>query len=332
MKFSLIICTYMRSAALLKLLKTISIQSLYPDEILIVDGSRNDLTKEIFEENDFKNVIYFKVSNEERGLTKQRNFGIESVSETMDIVCFLDDDTILDKEYFKNVINVFKSDNNITGVGGIATNENNWNENTLGYYNLKKYITLEGYHVKLGQRHVLRNYLGLGSDQLPGIMPEYSNGISCGYPLTGKNYQVDLLIGMSMSFRKKVVENIKFSTYFEGYGLYEDADFSLRALKYGKNVLATSVLLEHRHAAEGRPNQFKYGKMVTRNGWYVWRVKYPKPLFIPRLKWNLIAFVLILIRFTNVITTNKKKEAFTEAIGRLYGLITLVFHKPKLED
>ena len=331
MKFSLIICTYMRSTALLKLLKTISIQSLYPDEILIVDGSRNDLTKEIFEQNDFKNVIYFKVSNEERGLTKQRNFGIERVSETMDIVCFLDDDTILDKEYFKNVINVFKSDNNITGVGGIATNENNWNENTLGYYNLKKYITLEGYHVKLGQRHVLRNYLGLGSDQLPGMMPEYSNGISCGYPLTGKNYQVDLLIGMSMSFRKKVVDNIKFSTYFEGYGLYEDADFSLRALKYGKNVLATSVLLEHHHAAEGRPNQFKYGKMVTRNGWYVWRVKYPKPLFIPRLKWNLIAVVLILIRFTNVITSNKKKEAFTEAIGRCFGLLSLIFNKPRVE-
>ena len=332
MKFSLIICTYMRSAALLKLLKTISIQSLYPDEILIVDGSRNDLTKEIFEENDFKNVIYFKVSNEERGLTKQRNFGISKVREDTDVVCFLDDDTSLDKEYFKNVINVFKSNKKITGVGGIATNENKWKENTLDYYNPKKYITLEGYHVKLGLRHILRKYLFLGSDQLPSIMPEFSNGISCGYPLTGKSYEVDLLIGMSMSFRKRVVDNIKFSTYFEGYGLYEDADFSLRALKYGKNVLATSVLLEHRHAAEGRPNQFKYGKMVTRNGWYVWRVKYPKPLFIPRLKWNLIAVVLILIRFMNVITTNKKKEAFSEAIGRLYGLITLVFHKPKLED
>ncbi|AUC22797.1 glycosyl transferase family 2 [Polaribacter sejongensis] len=332
MKFSLIICTYMRPTALLNLLKTVAIQSLYPDEILIIDGSTNDLTKEILELNKFQNLTYFKVSDKERGLTKQRNFGIERVSETMDIVCFLDDDTILDIDYFKNLKNVFNSDNDITGVGGIATNENNWKKNTTDYYHPKKYICIDGFHVKLGQRHVLRNYLRLGSDQLPGIMPEFSNGISCGYPLTGKNYQVDLLIGMSMSFRKKVVNTINFSTYFEGYGLYEDADFSLRALKFGKNVLATTVLLEHHHDSAGRPNKFKYGKMVTRNGWYVWRVKYLNPTFKARFKWNTIAIVLMMLRFVNVITTHKKKEAFTEAIGRFVGLLSLIFNKPTIKQ
>jgi len=321
----------MRPEALLKLLKTVTIQSLYPDEILIIDGSTNDLTQIVVKETKFENLKYFKVSDKERGLTKQRNFGIERVGESMDIICFLDDDTILDSNYFKNLKDVFNSDISITGVGGIATNENNWKKNTLDYYDFKKYINLDGFHVKLGHRHVLRNNLGLGSDQLPGIMPKFSNGISCGYPLTGKTYEVDLLIGMSMSFRKKVVDNIKFSTYFEGYGLYEDADFSLRALTYGKNVLATNVLLEHHHNAAGRPNKFKYGKMVTRNGWYVWRIKYPSPNLKARFKWNAIAFVLMLIRIVNVITTNKRKEALTEALGRCYGLISLIFNKPEIK-
>lgn len=321
----------MRPQTLLMLLKSVELQSLYPDEILIIDGSTNDDTTRTLEENSFQNLKYYKVSDEERGLTKQRNFGISHVGNTMDVVCFLDDDTSLDRDYFKNLSEVFKSDETITGVGGLATNENNWKPNTLNNYHPKKYISIDGFHVKLGQRHVLRNYLGLGSNQLPGIMPEFSNGLSCGYPLTRKNYPVDLLIGMSMSFRKKVVDSIKFSTYFEGYGLYEDADFSIRALQYGKNVLATNVLLEHHHAAEGRPNQFKYGKMVTRNGWYVWRVKYSHPSFKARIKWNGIAIVLMLLRFVNVITTVKRKEAFTEATGRFYGLLTLTFNKPNIE-
>ncbi|NJB81748.1 glycosyltransferase family 2 protein [Wenyingzhuangia aestuarii] len=331
MKISLIICTYKRSISLLKLLKTVEVQNLYPDEILVIDGSTDELTKEILTKNSFKNLTYYKVKPNQRGLTKQRNFGIDSLKQDTDIVCFLDDDTVLDKDYFKNLKTVFESDDNITGVGGIATNENKWKQNTLDYYNPKKYISIDGFHVKLGQRHVLRNYLKIGSSQLPGVMPEFSNGLSCGYPLTGKSYPVDLLIGMSMSFRKKVVDSIKFSTYFEGYGLYEDADFSIRALEYGKNVLATSVLLEHHHDAAGRPNQFKYGKMVTRNGWYVWRIKYANPSLKARFKWNSIAVVLTGLRFVNVITTQKRKEAFTEAIGRCVGLFSLIFNKPKLK-
>ncbi|MCG1036612.1 glycosyltransferase family 2 protein [Polaribacter sargassicola] len=331
MKFSLIICTYMRPTALLRLLKTVATQSLYPDEILIIDGSIDNATQEIIEKNKFKNLIYYKVEAAQRGLTKQRNLGVEKLRKDIDFVCFLDDDTLLSIDYFKNIQEVFISDANITGVGGIATNENNWKLNSSDYYNQKKYISIDGYHVKLGQRHVLRNYLGLGSNKPPGIMPEFSNGLSCGYPLIGKNYTVDLLIGMSMSFRRSVVDTIKFSTYFEGYGLYEDADFSLRALQFGKNVLATNVQLEHHHDAAGRPNKFKYGKMVTRNGWYVWRVKYAKPKLRARFKWNAIAIVLILLRFVNIFTTKKKLEAFTEALGRFYGLLSLIFNKPSVQ-
>jgi glycosyltransferase involved in cell wall biosynthesis len=321
----------MRPEALLKLLKSVAVQSIYPDEILIIDGSLDNLSEQILEENKFKNLFYYKIGDHQRGLTKQRNFGIDRVASTTDIVCFLDDDTTIEKNYFYNLVNVFFKNVGITGVGGIATNDNNWNKNTLDYYPSKQYLSIDGYHIKLGQRHILRNYLGLGSGKLPGIMPTFSNGISCGYPITGKFYEVDLLIGMSMAFRKSILDQIKFSTYFEGYGLYEDADFSLRALAYGKNVLATNVLLEHHHDALGRPNLFNYGKMVTRNGWYVWRVKYSKPKMIARVKWNAIAIVLMMIRFVNVITTQQKKESLTEALGRFYGLISLIFNRPKVE-
>jgi len=42
MKFSLIICTYMRPKPVLQLLQSVQAQTVYPDEILIVDGLINE--------------------------------------------------------------------------------------------------------------------------------------------------------------------------------------------------------------------------------------------------------------------------------------------------
>jgi GT2 family glycosyltransferase len=147
--------------------------------------------------------------------------------------------------------------------------------------------------------------------------------------LTGRIYEVDLLIGMSFAFRKRVFDSLRFSTYFEGYGLYEDADFSIRALQFGKNVINTKVQLNHYHHPSGRPNSYKYGKMVVRNGWYVWRTKNPKPTFMHQLKWHTITLLLTGIRFSNMLTGSSKKEAFTEAVGRIVGWWSLWFNKPK---
>lgn len=328
--FSLIVCTYMRPEPLLALLQSVQKQTLYPNEIIIIDGSISSETKIILEQNQFQNLKYFLVSEENRGLTRQRNFGISKVSKDVEIVCFLDDDTVLQSNYFFETVKTFQNNLDITGVGGIAINEYNWKlQNQDCLYNEKKYYLFEGYFYKEGIRNVARNYLGLASNLSSGKMPNFSHGRTSGFPITGKIYEVDLLIGMSMSFRKLVVENIKFSKFFEGYGLYEDADFSLRALQFGKNVINTNVHLSHLHNASGRPNQYKYGKMVVRNGWYVWRVKNPNPKFSDRFKWNAITILLILIRFSNSITDAHRKKALTEAIGRMIGWWSLLYSKPK---
>ncbi|MDP2060638.1 MAG: glycosyltransferase family A protein, partial [Flavobacteriaceae bacterium] len=94
MNFSLIVCTYMRSDSLIKLLQSVSLQTLYPDDIWIIDGSTDEKTKLALESNFFKNLHYLKVSPEERGLTRQRNVGISKVNPACEIVCFLDDDTV----------------------------------------------------------------------------------------------------------------------------------------------------------------------------------------------------------------------------------------------
>jgi glycosyltransferase involved in cell wall biosynthesis len=331
MNFSLIICTYNRRKAIEILMNSIVTQSVYPNQIIIVDGSLNDETKIYFETTNFKNLDYFLVDASDRGLTKQRNFGISKVHATSEVVCFLDDDTVLDTDYFFQIINVFKINTKITGVGGVAVNENHWELRDLSKtYHSKRYYVFEDYVIKQSLRNIVRNYLHLNSDLQSGKMPMFSHGRTCGYPLNGKCYQVDLLIGMSMSFRKTVVDSIKFSTYFEGYGLYEDAHFSIKSLAFGENVISTNAKLEHHHDASGRPNQYSYGKMVVRNGWYVWRTKNPNPTFIHAFKWHAITILLTFIRIGNIFTTKKRQEALTESLGRIVGWFSVVFNKPKI--
>jgi len=331
MIFSLIICTYMRPDPLIKLLNSVNIQSKYPDEILIIDGSLNEETKIALDKNNFKNLKYFLVSEKDRGLTRQRNFGVSKVATDSEIVCFLDDDTVLEVDYFQNLLETYNVFPETLGVGGYISNEIKWEKVSKDYKCKINEFCFDGWKRKDGSRFVLRKKLRLDSDCLPGFSPLFSHGRSVGFlPPSNKVYEVEQLMGGVSSFRKKVFETFSFSIYFEGYGLYEDADFTLRLAKTGKLYLNTAAKLEHFHAESGRPNKYKYGKMVVRNGWYVWRIKNPNPKFIDRFKWNSITVLLALLRFSNILTEKNKIIPLTEAVGRMVGYLSLVFTKPAL--
>jgi GT2 family glycosyltransferase len=333
MKFSLIICTYQRPKALLKLLKSVQLQSLYPDQILVIDGSLDTSTGETLKPKEFPNLNYFKVDERERGLTKQRNYGIQRVAETSEIVCFLDDDIILTPEYFQNLISTYSQYPDAVGVGGAIIDEVQWRKLNPEETPIFSEFSLDGYVRKDSSRFLLRKKLGLLGNSFPTFMPEEGHGRSVGFlPPSKKIYKVETFMGGVASYRKTVFEQLKFSTYFEGYGLYEDTDFTLRCSKIGNLYVNTSAKLYHYHDEDGRPNQFKYGKMVVRNGYYVWRVRHKNPSFKAKINWHLITWLLILIRFSNVFNTSNKKQAFSEGMGRTIGWISLIFSKPKVSN
>ena len=97
-----------------------------------------------------------------------------------------------------------------------------------------------------------------------------------------------------------------------------------------RDSVNTAAQLYHYHDADGRPNKYAYGKMVIRNGWYVWRVRHPRPSVKARFKWNITALLLTLIRYTNSLKGSSKKAAFTEALGRTVGWCSLLINKPKV--
>jgi GT2 family glycosyltransferase len=108
-------------------------------------------------------------------------------------------------------------------------------------------------------------------------------------------YEVEMLMG-SILFSKKSFQLLS-SLYFEGYGLYEDTDFTLRVSKMGKLYLTTAKL-NHYHDASGRPNQYQYGKW-----WCEMVVRLCTKKSKPNSQWHAITILLTVIRFTNVFTS-----------------------------
>ena len=141
MKTSLIICTYMRPGPLNRLLESVYTQTYLPDEVLIVDGSTNNETETLFLNSNYKNLKYFKVSAQDRGLTRQRNYGIKRVFGDCEIVCFLDDDTLLKPDYFEQLLSTYQSHPDALGVGGLIVNEVRWEQVGDNYHpRLNEYV------------------------------------------------------------------------------------------------------------------------------------------------------------------------------------------------
>ncbi len=327
MQFSLVICTYMRPDALLRLLKSVEKQTMYPDQIIVVDGSTNDATQHVLESQPFPKLEYHKVDENQRGLTKQRNFGINKVKEDAEVVCFLDDDVVLEANFFEQLLLPF-SEEDIIGCDGLIMNENYWQPIQEDTDVPKNANVLDGYFLPLSSRDALRAKLGLYPYEVqPGIIPRYGHGKSS-LPPTGKWYEVEHIMGGITAYRTAVFEKIQFSTFFEGYGLYEDFDFSVRASAYGKLLTNTAARLNHYHHQSGRPNFYKYGKMVSRNGWYVWRLKHPQPGVSSKVKWYTISLLLALTRLSNSLRPPFKSDGWREFLGRITGLIALQFRKP----
>lgn len=332
MKTSIVICTYQRHLSIGKLLHSITLQTILPFEIIIVDGSPNTLTEEAvkpFEKS--LPLIYERVDKQNLGLTRQRNIGLQLVSKIADIVLFLDDDVVLEKDFLFQLTSTFH-DETIIGADGLITNECRWVKVEQKFISSKKLLLFDGYYLPLSSREYVRGMLNLFPyDVQPGITPPYGHGKSA-LPPTGKMYVVDHLMGCMMAYRKNIFETITFSTYFEGYGLYEDYDFSIRAGKLGRLITNTAARLEHHHEPSGRPNTYKYGQMVVTNGWYVWRLKHPQPGIKSIIKWHCITLLLALFRMTNILTSskNERKQAWGDFCGRITAWLHLIFSKPTL--
>jgi len=111
---TIVITSYRRGWALRYSLSSLVDQSIHPDEVIIVLKPSGDNSEQVIEE--FKEKLPIRL------LIQKKGFVVDAIEEgiknaTGDIILFIDDDAIAEKEWIKKYLTLFKK---VSDAGGIA--------------------------------------------------------------------------------------------------------------------------------------------------------------------------------------------------------------------
>lgn len=257
-KVSVIISTKNRTQDAIRCLKSISIQTLLPDEIIIVDSSDTDQLKAELSAFHILNMRYVQ---SKPGLTLQRNIGIKTSSGG--IVVFLDDDITLHKNYIKEIMHVFESCRvrPIGGVTGQIVNAGKAKTMVQEFY---------GFIDEVFAAFFFLVRSGGGGFQLSGfptILRKGSRNI--------KN--VEFLYGCNMAFTREVISRFEFDENLCGYGWGEDDDIAYRVSREHQNIYTpfARIILNNVSPSTGGSN-YALMKMGIENHYYLFRKNFPQ--------------------------------------------------------
>lgn len=219
MHSEIIVCTRNRTDDVARLLQNLLGQEVRP-RLIVVDSS-DDASSEhsvraFASASGWPGVEYVK---SEPGLTRQRMAGIAHLSSDCRIVHFIDDDVLLEPDYFSAIESCFASSPDIVGVGGVVTNT-----------------------MRHRPPHLL-NRLFLLDSRRQGVVLRSGVNIRCFEAL--ERTEVQWLSGCSMSYRRDVFSSCSFDTDLEGYSLGEDVDFSFGVSRLGRLVVCPQARLQH---------------------------------------------------------------------------------------
>jgi glycosyltransferase involved in cell wall biosynthesis len=246
-KISVIIPTKNRFHDIIKCIDSILIQTLLPDEIVVVDASDTQELKSKIEEFKSEKTEFVYVHTKP-GVCYQRNIGIERSSG--DIVFFLDDDVILDKDFVKEIVNIFGNDKErkIGGVCGDIIIIKNQSRSVM--YPIKRAISTVlatmFFHIKIGS--------GNGNFQLSGF-PTYCYG-------TNKIANVECLPSGLTAFRREVLNEFAWD---ENIYYMTDDDFSYRVSRKYKNVYTPYARLVHNVSPTAREKAYLRKKLLIKS-------------------------------------------------------------------
>lgn len=241
MEISVVIPTKNRKNDLLIAINSISIQTIMPKELIIIDQSDNQLDiNDIVEiKSMFKNkieLIYYHDTSI-NGLIAAKNYSLKLVSS--DYISFLEDDVIIEADYFENAIMGFVNNPKMKGCSGIVLN-----------------ITETGNYYPI--LHKL-SHQGIFNDIRPSIFTKYKN-------LKELNLiKSNALSGGISIWSMEVFNTIKFDT-INNFHLLEDIDFSNRVYEFYSSELYinTAVRLVHNTSPLGREFNFIKNKRKAR--------------------------------------------------------------------
>ncbi|MBS3089928.1 glycosyltransferase family 2 protein [Candidatus Pacearchaeota archaeon] len=281
-KISVVIPTYNRPKDVSQTLKSLVPLASLLCEIIIVDQSKNEDTKNTVNSLKKSNIRYFYSSIP--SITKARNLGIKKVSKNAGLVCFIDDDVTLDISYFRSVIDFFNKNPEAIALGGFIPLDDK--ESTKGII-LKKIF-----------------FLGRREKERSVIVSAYGNI----YPVKlSKPVSAQWLPGVNMVYKKEVFRKQLFDENLLGYTVAEDIDFSYRLYKNnpGRIFIIPAKVVHRASQSERYPaKKMSYVNQIDHFYFHIKNLKSPFQNIL--LAWSLTGIAVM--RAMRFILTHRKKE------------------------
>lgn len=204
-KISLIVPTLNRPNDLAACLESIALCDMQPDEVVVIDQSRDS---NIIERNAetckvYSNVIYVLVDF--ASITKARNVGMARAKN--ELLVFSDDDVTFPSDFFNRISSLF--DDKKLGL--------------LGTFNALEKPLKKSCHLFskiFNFREFREKQRGYFTKSMLGVLPPSTNEVS----------DTDWAMGYCFCVRKSVVQanNLQFDNCMMGYAFNEDLDFTMR--------------------------------------------------------------------------------------------------------
>jgi GT2 family glycosyltransferase len=302
---SVVVCTYLRPQSLLRCLESVKNQGRRPDEVLIVDASPSGQTEESLRmvgrlSEVAPRLLYYRVSEAKRGLTRQRNFALRRVA--YDLVAFLDDDVVLEQSCLAEMERVHRLfGDRVVGVGAMVANEAH----------------------EPGLLWRVRRRLHIVGDLTPGTYTRSGLSIPWFAGCVEGLAEGDWLPGCAMMWKTARARDVGFHEGFAGYAQGEDLDFSLRARCCGALVMASAARVQHLHEVSGRPDHFRLGYMTIYNRYQIHRRGLSARSWWD-VAWFVYAWTLDSLMFCRHLLFPKRwKSTFRHLAGRLAAVVDL---------
>lgn len=294
-EISVVLATKNRFHDIIKCIDSILDQTRLPDEIVIIDASdTQELNLKIKEFRSEKTKIIYV--HTKPGMCYQRNIGIEK--SYGDIVFILDDDTILEKNFIKEIVKIFEKDKykKIGGVQGDVTN-------MLNYSGILDAIYIP-IHTVLSEIFFLST-VGDGKFRLSGFQ-------ACPWGVN-KVLKVDYLSGCTSAYRREVLNEFKFD---ENLHNMTDVDLSYRISRKYQNVYTPHAKLIHNVSPGGRATLFMRKKRRIQDHYYLFKKNIPQT-FKHKFAFYMSIIGLFMVEMMNTLITRNAEGSRGLSAGLL---------------
>lgn len=256
-RLGFVVPTKDRPRELRRMLTSLQVQSVRPDQIIIVDASKDPVSDLVRE---FSDLAIDYVHIYPPSLSRQRNAGMRRLLPTITLAGYLDDDLVIEDGAVEAMLAFWETAP--ADLGGAAFNIIN---------------------TCLPRGAFLKSLFLLESRQQGILLP---SGFQASlWPVRATTY-VRWLCGGATIWRREIVEQFDYDEWFEGTGYLEDLDYSYRVGKKYQLAIVEKARVQHLSPPLRKEVNYLLGKWQAINRVYF--VKKHPEFSLPLCYWALI--------------------------------------------